>query len=66
MIFNNRSVLHTVTGTLKEEDKRVFRQCNLAGSDAPSTPSQAEVAAVLGQEGISLEKGIEAFLQEVQ
>ncbi len=67
VIFNNRAVLHTVTGTLKPEDRRVFRQCNLAGSAAPVGPEAAEAAAVLAEAGVgSLEEGVQAFLQAHQ
>ncbi|KAK3676249.1 hypothetical protein LTR78_003999 [Recurvomyces mirabilis] len=31
-LFNNRGVLHSVTGSFRPEEVRVFRQCNLAGS----------------------------------
>ena len=32
VIFSNRSVWHSVVGTLKPDDVRVYHQCNLAGS----------------------------------
>lgn len=67
VIFNNRAVLHTVTGTLAPDDRRVFHQCNLAGSDAPVAPGEDEVAVVLAQEGIrSLDAGVSAFLKAHQ
>ncbi len=34
-VFCNRSLWHTVVGSLKENDIRVFHQCNLVGSEAP-------------------------------
>lgn len=34
-IFSNRSVWHSVVGTMQPSDVRVFHQCNLAGSDEP-------------------------------
>jgi xanthine dioxygenase len=34
-LFNNHGVLHTVTGSFLPEEVRVFRQCNLAASEAP-------------------------------
>jgi alpha-ketoglutarate-dependent taurine dioxygenase len=35
VIFYNRGVWHSVVGSLRPEDKRVYHQCNLAGSDRP-------------------------------
>lgn len=35
VLFNNHGVLHSVVGTLRPEEVRVFRQCNLAASDVP-------------------------------
>jgi alpha-ketoglutarate-dependent taurine dioxygenase len=32
VLFNNRGVLHTVTGSFLPEEVRVFRQCNMAAS----------------------------------
>lgn len=37
-VFNNHGVLHTVTGSFLESEVRVFRQCNLASSEAPVGP----------------------------
>lgn len=37
-IFNNHGVLHTVTGSFLPEEVRIFRQCNMAGSEAPLGP----------------------------
>ncbi|KAK4503002.1 hypothetical protein PRZ48_006429 [Zasmidium cellare] len=42
-LFNNHGVLHSVTGSFKPEEVRVFRQCNLASSEAPLAP--VEIAA---------------------
>lgn len=33
VIFNNRGVLHSVTGSFLESEVRVFRQCNMAASE---------------------------------
>jgi alpha-ketoglutarate-dependent taurine dioxygenase len=38
VIFNNRSVWHTVVGTLRPDECRVYHQCNLAGSEPPLAP----------------------------
>jgi alpha-ketoglutarate-dependent taurine dioxygenase len=32
-LFNNRGVLHTVTGSFKDDEVRIFRQCNMAASE---------------------------------
>lgn len=37
-IFNNHGVLHSVTGSFLPEEVRIFRQCNLAASEAPLGP----------------------------
>ena len=50
VIFNNRGVWHSVVGTLKPSDKRVFHQCNLAGSEGPLLFSEEEIEALV--EGI--------------
>lgn len=39
VIFNNRSVWHTVVGSLRPDDVRVYHQCNLASGEAPAGPS---------------------------
>ena len=36
VIFHNRGLWHTVVGSLRPTDLRIYHQCNLAGSDAPS------------------------------
>ena len=38
-VFNNHGVLHTVTGSFLPEEVRIFRQCNLAASEAPLAPA---------------------------
>lgn len=40
-IFNNRGVLHTVTGSFLPEEVRIFRQCNLASSEPVLGPEDA-------------------------
>ena len=39
VIFNNRGVWHTVVGSLRPTDHRVYHQCNLASSEAPLGPA---------------------------
>ncbi|PVI03353.1 Clavaminate synthase-like protein [Periconia macrospinosa] len=38
VVFNNRGVLHTVTGSFLEDEVRVFRQCNMAASEGVLGP----------------------------
>lgn len=35
VLFNNRGVLHSVVGAFTEGEVRLFRQCNIAGSEGP-------------------------------
>jgi alpha-ketoglutarate-dependent taurine dioxygenase len=35
VIFNNRAVWHTVVGSLRPDELRVYHQCNLASSEPP-------------------------------
>ncbi|KAK6353079.1 Alpha-ketoglutarate-dependent xanthine dioxygenase xan-1 [Orbilia brochopaga] len=35
VLFHNRGVLHTVCGAFGEDEVRMFRQCNLADTEAP-------------------------------
>lgn len=44
-VFNNHGVLHSVTGSFKPEEVRIFRQCNLASKDEPLGPLPVEIAA---------------------
>ncbi|TKA64350.1 hypothetical protein B0A55_09550 [Friedmanniomyces simplex] len=37
-LFNNQGVLHSVTGSFASDEVRIFRQCNLAASEAPLSP----------------------------
>jgi xanthine dioxygenase len=39
VIFNNRGVWHSVVGSLRPGDVRVYHQCNLASSEPPLGPS---------------------------
>jgi alpha-ketoglutarate-dependent taurine dioxygenase len=36
VIFHNRAVWHSVVGSLRPTDRRVYHQCNLAGSTPPA------------------------------
>lgn len=44
VIFHNRGVLHSVVGAFAEDEVRLFRQCNIAGSTLPIGPDVAAVA----------------------
>ncbi|KAH9009527.1 hypothetical protein EDB84DRAFT_1546542 [Lactarius hengduanensis] len=43
VIFHNRGVMHTVVGSLKPDQVRVFHQSNLAASSAPVGPTPEDV-----------------------
>ncbi|KAG9252005.1 uncharacterized protein F5Z01DRAFT_691107 [Emericellopsis atlantica] len=45
VIFHNRGVLHSVVGAFAEDEVRVFRQCNIAGSQLPVGPEAVGIAA---------------------
>lgn len=38
VIFHNRGLIHSVVGAFAEEEVRLFRQCNIAGSRLPQGP----------------------------
>ncbi|KAH6669714.1 TfdA family taurine catabolism dioxygenase TauD [Plectosphaerella plurivora] len=38
VLFHNRGVLHSVVGAFAEDEVRLFRQCNIAGSALPQGP----------------------------
>ena len=38
VIFHNRGVIHSVVGAFAEDEVRLFRQCNIAGSALPLGP----------------------------
>jgi alpha-ketoglutarate-dependent taurine dioxygenase len=43
VIFHNRSVWHSVVGSLRPDDKRVYHQCNLASGELPlAAPAPGE------------------------
>ncbi|EEB09120.1 sulfonate dioxygenase [Schizosaccharomyces japonicus yFS275] len=39
VIFHNRGLIHSVVGVFKDDQTRVFHQCNLAASHTPEGPS---------------------------
>ncbi|TFY83803.1 hypothetical protein EWM64_g222 [Hericium alpestre] len=43
VVFHNRGVMHSVTGALTSDQVRVYHQCNLAASDEPVGPSDADI-----------------------
>lgn len=44
VIFHNRGLLHSVVGSLKDTDERVFHQCNIASADEPIPATEADFA----------------------
>lgn len=44
VIFHNRGVLHSVVGAFAKDEVRLFRQCNIAGSELPVGPEVAQAA----------------------
>ncbi|CAO3609061.1 unnamed protein product [Mucor hiemalis] len=47
VIFHNRGLLHSVVGSLKDTDKRVFHQCNIASADDPIPATEEDFAPYL-------------------
>jgi alpha-ketoglutarate-dependent taurine dioxygenase len=43
MIFHNRGVMHSVVGVFKEDQVRLFHQCNLASPTAPVGPTEDDI-----------------------
>ncbi|CEG82602.1 hypothetical protein RMATCC62417_16652 [Rhizopus microsporus] len=44
VIFHNRGVLHSVVGSLTEDDFRLFHQCNIASADEPVPVTEQDFA----------------------
>jgi alpha-ketoglutarate-dependent taurine dioxygenase len=44
VIFHNRGVLHSVVGSLKDTDSRVFHQCNISSADEPIPVTEQDFA----------------------
>jgi xanthine dioxygenase len=40
VLFNNHGVTHSVVGAFREDEVRLFRQCNLAASAPPVGPQE--------------------------
>ncbi|KAH6976299.1 hypothetical protein BKA56DRAFT_589395 [Ilyonectria sp. MPI-CAGE-AT-0026] len=45
VMFHNRGLIHSVVGAFAEDEVRLFRQCNIAGSKLPEGPIQVGIAA---------------------
>jgi xanthine dioxygenase len=45
VLFNNHGVLHSVVGAFREDEVRLFRQCNMAASEPPLGPEAVVAAA---------------------
>ncbi|KAJ3528029.1 hypothetical protein NMY22_g9564 [Coprinellus aureogranulatus] len=43
VLFHNRGLMHSVVGLFKDDQTRLFHQCNLASSDAPKGPTLDDV-----------------------
>ncbi|KAF9011251.1 Clavaminate synthase-like protein [Cyathus striatus] len=43
VLWNNRSLIHSVVGVFRDDQLRVFHQCNLAASDEPLEPSNEDI-----------------------
>lgn len=43
VLFHNRGTLHSVVGAFAQDEVRLFRQCNVAGSEFPEGPREGEV-----------------------
>lgn len=43
VLFHNRGVIHSVVGAFAEDEVRLFRQCNIAGSHLPEGPPEIAV-----------------------
>ncbi|KAL2312385.1 Alpha-ketoglutarate-dependent xanthine dioxygenase xan1 [Schizosaccharomyces pombe] len=46
VIFHNRGVTHCITGAYRDDQTRIFHQCNLAASHPPAGPSEEDIAAM--------------------
>ena len=44
VIFHNRGVLHSVVGSLKDTDVRIFQQCNMASAEPPIPVTEEDFA----------------------
>ncbi|KAI8393618.1 uncharacterized protein BYT42DRAFT_591306 [Radiomyces spectabilis] len=47
VIFHNRGVLHSVVGSLNDNDKRIFHQCNIASGEGPLPATEEDLAPYL-------------------
>ncbi|KPM34805.1 putative dioxygenase [Neonectria ditissima] len=45
VLFHNRGLIHSVVGAFAEDEVRLFRQCNIAGSKLPEGPIPIAVEA---------------------
>jgi xanthine dioxygenase len=41
VIFHNRGLMHTLVGTLAEDEVRIMRQCIISGTEMPMGPDGA-------------------------
>lgn len=47
VLFNNHGVMHSIVGSFRDDEVRVFRQCNMAASRPPAGPDENVPAQVL-------------------
>ncbi|KAG0169965.1 hypothetical protein DFQ28_003336 [Apophysomyces sp. BC1034] len=47
VLFHNRGVLHSVVGSLKDTDLRIFQQCNMASNEDPIPATEEDLAPYL-------------------
>ena len=45
VLFNNHGVLHSVVGAFRDDEVRLFRQCNMAASEPPLGPDAVVAGA---------------------
>lgn len=44
VFFHNRGLLHSVVGCLRDDDVRIFHQCNMASADDPIPATEEDFA----------------------
>lgn len=43
VLFNNHGVMHSIVGSFEDNETRIFRQCNMAGSRPPQGPDSETI-----------------------
>ncbi|KAI7901925.1 uncharacterized protein BX663DRAFT_436469 [Cokeromyces recurvatus] len=52
VIFHNRGLLHSVVGSLRDTDERLFHQCNIASAEEPIPVTEADFAPYIIQTSV--------------